>query len=497
LTYHGFRYVEVTGFPGNLTADDISRLRMHAALEPKARASFGDEVLQAIHEGSRGAQQSNLMLVPTDCPQRDERLGWMGDASLSAESMMKHFDYADMATAYTDSMIDNMGEAGWMTDIVPSVRIHGPGDTSWSAAFIETLTQIWKIDGNIEPAEARWGAVKKYVAFIESQFLSLNSSLERWPEHYGDWCPPPHVPGGPRPTGEVASHGFSAAFSAVHSVQEAALLAKGLGNADAAHFSELAQTMTKAFHDSFYKPTSSTYDKGFMINYVLALSLGAVPQEEDAAVFQGLLAHIEAKNYTWSGGIINNRFLFDLLHDRGRADLALRMLQRRDYPSYGYMYFNDLEPAKECMWELPDAPFQGDGMNSRNHHMFSSVGSYLLRLAGLGRGTVEEELMAFVGPRGLPGASTTLQTPHGEATWSWRWVGESLDAAVTVPVGMRAKVYVPSELSLDISVESLVVRESGPHATGAFQKIVLPSGRHHFTAGRSEVSASEARVIHI
>jgi len=486
FTYHGFRYVEVTGFPGMLTAAGISRLRLHTALEPKAQVTFGDEVLQAIHEGSRGSQLSNLMQLPTDCPQRDERLGWMGDASLSAESMFLHFDYAGMATAFADSMIDSMGADGDLPDIVPLERFYParPGDSSWTAAFLEILTQAWKVDGDLEPAKARWPAVLKHVTGIEAEFLE-RETFKTWPEHYGDWCPPPKTPGSPRqsPGQEIASHGFSAAFSAAHTMQQAADLAEALGLEVKANLSTVADRMRKEFHKSFFRPEANSYDTGTMLSYVLPLALGAVPQDVDAAVFQGLLDHIASKNGTWSGGIINNRFLFDVLADRGHADLALAMLQRRDYPSYGYMYFNDLEPARECMWELPDAPFQGDGMNSRNHHMYSSIGSYLVRrLAGLSSSSGARELTAVVGPKGLQNATARLQTPRGEATWAWRWAGDSLSAEILVPVGMRAQVLLPAALVVEVPASALA-HSATPQRPSALQRITLPSGRHSLAAG--------------
>jgi hypothetical protein len=409
----------------------------------------------------------------------------MGDASLSAESMMKHFDYKAMATAYTDNMIDYMGDDGNLTDIVPPMHfVPGrPGDTSWTAAFIEILTQVWKVDGDLGPARERWPSIKKQADWIQRQYYQLSATgqpgkvLQKWPEKYGDWCPPPYVAGGKDK--EVASHGFSSGFSAANTVLQAADLATALGAPEAANYTSFATAMLDDFHNSWFNESTNTYDKGFMVNLVLPLALGAVPADKDAAVFQSLLSHISSKNNTWSGGIINNRHVFDLLHDRGHADLALKMLQSREYPSYGYMYFNELEPARECMWELPDAPYQGDGMNSRNHHMYSSVGSYLVRLAGLERGIGERELVARVGPRGLPHATVKLHTLHGDATWSWSWkpngVDTRVEADIDVPVGMTAQVHLPPRMTW-------LLHNSRRLADVQAQKVTLPSGRHSLMA---------------
>lgn len=459
FTYHGFRYVEVYGYPGELTASAIKRLVLGTAVPEKASANFSDEVLQAIHVGSRGAQRSNLMQVPTDCPQRDERLGWMGDMSLSVESMLLHFDMSDMAAAFVDSMVDTMGADGSLPDVVPHQRYGGrPADLSWSSAFVGSLHAMWKA-GDLRPAAAHWLAIEAHVGNLESQLARAGGKLVKLPEPYGDWCPPPVTPGARDK--ETPSKGFAAAFSLVHVLQQAAELGTAIGGPAAKSAQEIADRASKLaveFHQSYYNKRTKQYDNGAMITYVLPFALGVVPASEQAAVVKNLLGKIAAKNNTWSGGIINNRFLFDVLHDHGAADVALGMLQRKTYPSYGYMYFNEYEPARECMWELPDAPFQGTGMNSRNHHMFSAVGHYLLtRVAGLSQGP-DGDLVAVVGQ--LQGASVRLRLPRGDASFRWARSAEELEAELQVPVGLSATVHVPSQFGA-LFLDDVPLQEGG------------------------------------
>merc|ERR1712008_101924 len=188
---------------------------------------------------------------------------------------------------------------------------------------------------------------------------------------------------------------------------------------EASDWAARAAAQATYFHNIFWDAGAGRYDNGAMITYVLPLALpGTVPEANRELLVNALVARIHARNGTWSGGIINNRFLFDVLHKNGHADLALAMLKRRDYPSYGYVYFNELEPAKECMWELADAPFEGAGMNSRNHHMFSSVGHYLVtRVAGLSLDSRTGELIAIVGGEGS--ASVRLRLSEGDARFAW------------------------------------------------------------------------------
>merc|ERR1711957_896383 len=271
----------------------------------------------------RGTQKSNLMQIPTDCPQRDERLGWMGDVSLSAQSMLLHFDMGPMAAAFVDSMVDEMGDDGSFPDVVPFQRFGGrPADLSWSAAFFSTLTSLWHEAGDLDSAQKHWGAVKTHMGNLQAQYGKAGA-LNKLPEPYGDWCPPPATKG--QNNKERPSRGFAAAFSMVRAIQQAADIGAALGGdaaEDAKTYTQLAATLRDEFHSDFYDASKKQYDNGDMIASVLPLALGAVPMDLHDSVVQTLLDRISSDNGTWTGGIINNRFLFDVLHDEGRRAFA-------------------------------------------------------------------------------------------------------------------------------------------------------------------------------
>lgn len=316
--------------------------------------------------------------------------------------------------------------------------------------------------------------MKTHIGNLQAQYQKAGS-MTSLPEPYGDWCPPPVTPG--KGNKETPSKGFAAAFSLVRAVQQAADLGAALGGdaaKDAKSYKSLAEQLRNEFHTGYYDASKLQYDNGAMITNVLPLALGAVPDSEKTAVVQALLNHISIKNGTWSGGIINNRFLFDVLHDAGHGDVALIMLKRREYPSYGYMYFNDLEPAKECMWELPDAPFQGTGMNSRNHHMYSSVGHYLLtRVAGLSK-AANGEFQAVVGSE--PRSNVTLRTAAGDVAFSWQR-SSALEVSVTVPLGQRLHLHVP--------IADGALSAASMERRGHYQLVMLPAGTHKLVTGKA------------
>ncbi|CAE7618777.1 unnamed protein product [Symbiodinium natans] len=493
FTYHGFRYVEVYGFPGQLTADLIQRLVMNTAVSDKVNVTLGDEVLQAIHMGSKGVQRSNLMQVPTDCPQRDERLGWMGDASLSAASLLAHWNYKSMVSAFVDSMVDELGADGSLPDVVPFQRFGGrPADLSWSAAFLENLWSLWQ-EGELKPAQTHWESVKAHVSKLRATYAAAGN-ITKLPQSYGDWCPPPRTPGSK--TSEKPPAGFTSAASLMRSVRQAAELGTALGGSaakDAEAMHDWHQSMLREFHAGYYNPVNQTYANGVMATYVLPLAIGAVPATEVPAVSRGLLKYIADHGNTWTGGIITVRFLFDVLHDIGAAATALSMLQKKDYPSYGYMYFNEYEPANESMWEVPDAPYQGPGMNSRAHHMYSSVGHYLTaRVAGISLSQGHHVKMV-VGQ--LDQVTASLGTDFGTVHFSWSRK-PTLVVEVVVPVGIVAHLLVPVSdgsvifRSCDMQCDDL--RSHVDSGSGKYVRFSIPSGAHTLAAEISIASSGVA-----
>jgi len=335
---------------------------------------------------------------------------------------------------------------------------------------MENLWQMWKVDGDLEPAKTNWDTVQAHVAWLKSHLKS--KGIKMLNEPYGDWCPPPTKPG--KTDKATASKHFAAAASLIRQIMQVRDLGKAIGGkaaADGEAAGAWHTSLQQEYHNAYYNNATQSYDNGQMLTYVLPLATGATPDSEKAAVLKNLIKDIADHNGTWSGGIINNRYLFDVLHDNGAAELALSMLKRKAYPSYGYMYFNDLEPATEGMWELPDAPYQGDGMNSRAHHMYSSVGAYLVRAAGLSFDAPGFLVTATVGH--LDASEASLSSPFGDIRFQWkRESGLTLD--VSIPVGLQADIFVPSEDGM-----VTMMRQGQAQAVETTQDGVLRDGRRH------------------
>ncbi len=375
FTYHGFRYAEATGFDRmSLTDNNIHKIVVHANVERNSKFTSSIPLLNTLQENCIRGQLSNLMSVVTDCDQRDERLGWMGDASLTAESMELNFDMLAFHSNFLFLMASEMIN-GTIPDVVPFYRYGGrPGDPSWSAAFPIILHQIATYAKNMTITKQFYPDVMEYIK------TTLNSipeqDITKMPNcHYGDWVPPP-------PNPKVDST-FTGAFSFLMNIKRMKVVADLLEKTDDANM--LEQTFQKLVADfnKGFRTNNTQYLNGIQATYVMPLALGAVQDNELDAFVKAFLNRLEQDNYYVTGGIVTTRYLFPVLTQIKQHDIALKIVQQLQYPSYGFMIHNNLEPAT-TLWELWNSHNGSASMDSRNHHACASVSGWMVTdMAGL------------------------------------------------------------------------------------------------------------------
>ena len=421
FTYHGFRYVAVWFYPGDLDTRAIQQVHFRT-LNPVASSFFSSSpVLNAIQAGCVGAQASNMMSVPTDCDQRDERLGWMGDADLSGDSITRNFDAGAFLNSFVDIMVDNQAPDGSLPDTVPNARYGGrPADGSWSAALPQVLWVRAFLDNDLSAAAAHWDALMLYLKNVAAQ-VARAGPLNLWKNPYGDWVPAD-------PAAKV-SNALPAAFNYVMNVRQAAALATSLGKSDDAKaLNDLAATLTSAYAAAFYDPSTGCWGLCGQASAAFAWLLGVVPESQEQVFAANLSADIsETYQNHVSVGIIGAKALFPTLTALGLGDQAVTLVEQTSKPSWGFMFFNDIEPATSNVWELWNADQEGPGMNSRNHHMFSSISAWLLaHVGGMGQASAAHFCNAADSPRtapldlrpaavaGIRHAATTLTTSCGD-----------------------------------------------------------------------------------
>ena len=369
MTYHGFRYVELTGYGRTLTSDDIKKVLIHSNVQPNSNYSSSSQLVNQIQSNVVRGMLSNLMSVPTDCDQRSERRGWMGDAGLSAETFMLNFHMEDFFKNFLDLIVDDMI---WDTipDIVPHYGASRPGDPSWSAAFPEIIYQFAK-HGDMDTAKLHYDNMMRYldkmVTFIPKE------GIGNYFYRYGDWDPAPEH--------KKVNSSFTSAFSLLNNMNEAMELANNLGNkADVEKIKNLLHQLGDAFNKAFMTDRAKYLD-GAQVTYVFPLALGIVPEDVKNDLVKNFINQVSGPdNAHITCGIVGVRNLFNVLSDLNQHDLAVKIVEQTDYPSYGYMIHNDNEPAT-TIWET----FNCDkSLASRNHHMYSSVSGWIqTKMTGL------------------------------------------------------------------------------------------------------------------
>ncbi len=377
-----------------------------------------DAVAGAIHANVVRGQLANLMSAPTDCPQRGERMGWLGDAQLASEEACCNFDMAAFYAKYLEDIRHAQRPDGSLSDVVPPYWPIYPADPAWASAYPALAWAMYWHYGDAQTLERHYEPVRRYVDFLHA---SAEGNILRSLGSYGDWCPPGSV--FPKRTPVE----FTSTWYLCHDTFLFARIAAALGrSADAALYETRAREVARAFNERYLGDdgryaiaTTSPIDRSVaQTNQALPLALGIVPAELRervaghlvAAVVKNADCHIDA-------GIVGARYIPEVLADLGYADLAWRMITTTTYPGWGYM----VAEGATTLWERWEK-LAGQGMNSHNHIMFGSVDAWFYRcLAGivpLEPGWTRVRIAPHA-PASLGHASASRMTPRGRISVSW------------------------------------------------------------------------------
>jgi alpha-L-rhamnosidase len=405
--------------------------------------------------------RSNMLSIPTDCPQRDERLGWTGDIAAFGATSTFNFDTHGLLTKFVDDLVDAQRSDGAFTDVAPAV-IDGAGKAGWADAGVIVPYTIWQRFGDLAVADQHFAAMARYVDYLRS---TAGADLIRNQDTYGDWL---NVDDGtPNDVSSTAYFGWSARLLS--------RMAAATGRTtEAASYGTLADQIAAAFTSRFVA-ADGTVGNNSQTGYVLALAFGLVPAAQQQAVADKLAAKVDARNGHLSVGFMGVENLLPVLADHGHADTAYRILQQPDYPGWGYM----IGRGATTIWERwdgikTDGTLQDPGMNSFNHYGLGSVGDWLYRsVGGLAPAAPGyQQLLISPTPGGtLTSASTSLLTGYGPATSSWSKAGSTLTLRVVVPPNTTATVRLAGSVSAP--------PEAVPQAAGSY---TLPSGSYTFVA---------------
>ncbi len=442
FTYHGFRYFEISGVPSLPEIVSIEACMVHSDVERIGNFRCSNELLNKVHQNVLMGQLSNLMGIPTDCAQRDERHGWLGDAHLAAEESMFNFDMAAFYRKFLADIRHAQKEDGSLPDVVPPYtgRLY-PADPAWSSAYITIAWFVYLMYGDAGVLEEHYDSMRKYIGFLRA---NAEGSIIRKLGKYGDWCPPGSI--APKRTPVE----LTATWYYYHDVYLLDRIAQALRmESDHQELHELALDIRKAFNETFLRGDEYEANRFAPVDRspsqtsnALPLFLKMVPPEKEEQVLGRLLySIIEEQDYHLDTGILGTRYLLDVLTEEGHTNVAYKVASQRTYPGWGYM----VEEGATTLWERWEK-ITGGGMNSHNHIMLGSVDAWFYRaLAGiscLSPGWSQILIKPHV-IEGLQSAEADVRTVKGPARVSWRRSAQLLLLKFSIPVGCVGQVFVP------------------------------------------------------
>jgi alpha-L-rhamnosidase len=458
FTYHGFRYVQVEGFPGKPDLDSLLGCVVHTDFEPHGSFQCSNPLINQIWKNAYWGYKTNFHSVPTDCPQRDERQGWMADGHMTADMGFYNFDMGPGYAKWLRDMQDAEGEDGAVPDTVPHIWGTNPGDPMWAAAYPFVAWDLYRHTGDMRILAQHYPGIRKYVDLLareakDTYILSRNN--------YGDWVGVVDTP-----KDLISTGGFYRCSWIV------ARMAEILGNrTDAKKYDALCAKIADAFNKKFFDPKTNNYGNASQYSNAWPLYLGIVSQDKHKAVVDNLINDIMVtRKGHLSTGFLGARYLLEVLCNEGRADVAYTIVTQKDYPGWGYM----IEKGATTVWELWTYSV-GNGMNSHNHPAFGFVNGWFYQaLAGIT--PIAQPMGGFEGfeirPHvvgDLTWAKASVDTVRGPVVSSWARTDDGIKLDVTIPGNSGAVVCVPKvgQKYFKITESGRTVWENGRPVPGA------------------------------
>ena len=473
FTFHGFRYVKIEGFPGTVTPAALTGIVVHSDMPRTGQFETSDAMLNQLYHNIVWGQKGNFVGVPTDCPQRDERLGWTGDAQVFARTAAFNFDVAGFFTNWLGDAIADQRPIGSFPDVIPDVLSRGqPNATSsagWGDAGVIIPWTMYLAYGDKRLLERQYPSMKRYVEYqhkVAGDALLWNSG---W--HYGDWLAFSTVradyPGATTDKDLIATAFFA------HSTDLLARSALALGKTeDARQYNDLFGRIKAAWNKE-YSTSSGRLSSNTQTAYSLALQFRLLPESDRAEAGTRLAKDVRTFGHLTTG-FLGTPYITDALTQTGHLSEAYLLLLNKKYPSWLY----PITQGATTIWERwdgekPDSSFQEISMNSFNHYAYGAIGDWMVRtVAGL---DLDERMPAYkhvmIHPEpggGLTNARAELLTQYGKAASGWKIDAGALQVLVSIPANTRGTVRLPHTTLSQVTENGRPVA-SAPGVTSAVQ----------------------------
>ena len=480
FTYHGFRYVQMEGYPGRPTLESLSIRRVRSAAASNGTFECSQPLINRIQRMIWNTEASILYGVPTDCPQRNERMGWMNDLTVRLEESLYNFDLARFYTKFLDDVSDTQAPDGSITDTAPFKWGRRPADPV-SASYLLMGWFLYQYHGDTSALAAHYEGFKRWVDYVAGRAENYIVPFGSW----GDWSPPAaESVTGSVGAGAIAKNTplpFMSTGYLFYTANLAAKMARVLGKIqDERHYTELADEVRAVFNRKYWNETTGGYGSNNQSCNAFALFVGVVPEKNVARVVTNLVNDVAQHQGHLTTGNLCTKYLLETLADHGQAEVAFRIAAQETYPSWGFMLAN----GATTLWERWEHLTKG-GMNSHNHPMMGSVSSWFYKyLAGIQADPAAPGFKHFiVRPRvveGLNWVRASYTSMYGVIRSEWRKENGAFVLKVSVPVNTSATVCIPEAQGAHITEGGKPV--SVTHSEDEYQAIELGSGDYELVA---------------
>ena len=450
FTFMGFRFIEITGFPGTLTADNITGVVVHSDMKPTGTYESSNKLLNQLQHNIQWGQKGNFVDVPTDCPQRDERLGWTGDAQAFSRTAAFNFDVAPFFTKWLKDVTADQKQGGEIPDVIPDVlnrqnATSAAPSAGWGDVGVIVPWTMYTVYGDRKLLETQYPSMKKWVEYIRNK--AGDSYQWKGGSKYGDWLfyhPPVN--------NHTAADGFTEhdfiatayfAYSS-HLLSQAALV---LGKEeDSKFYSDLFSKIKENFINQYVTPAGRVGTCS-QTSYVLALKFNLLPDNLKAAAAGFLAADIKSRGNHLSTGFLGTIYLNDVLSKAGYIDAAYDLLLQETYPSWIY----PVKMGATTIWERwdgqkTDSTFQDAGMNSFNHYAYGAIGDWMYRVsAGIEASKPGyKEITIQPNPsKKLNFSKASFESLYGTISSGWERKDGKVIVTVRIPANTRALILLP------------------------------------------------------
>ena len=449
FTFYGFRYVKVEGWPGEVKAEDFEGLVIHSQMEERGDIVTSDDLVNQLVHNARWGMKGNFVDVPTDCPQRDERYGWTGDAQIFSGTACFFMDTYAFYTKYAaDVAAEQAKLGGSVPDVVPVCNYPGDASTVWGDVATVLPWNVYLHSGDKGILRRQFGSMKGWVDFIFRED-EKDGGRRLWATgtHYADWLAldgswPGGVYGATDPTLIATAYYY---YSAKIVADAAAVLGK---EEDAQHYARLAQEIRDAYIREYFT-SGGRLAVDTMTAYVVTLFLGLVPEGACDRVRRGLLNRLKKRYYHLDTGFTGTPWLCRVLSENGMNDIAYHLLMEKGYP--GWLY--QVTMGATTVWErwnsvMPDGKISGTEMNSLNHYSYGSIVEWMFRnMCGINPLPQAPGFKRFrLAPMPdwqIESASAVLHSASGTISSTWEIAGDKLKFLFRVPFDTRAELVLP------------------------------------------------------